>query len=266
MRKFKLIKTYPGCSVKVGTEVYKNGNYYQSNFPIESGIDHFHQPLHIVENQPEFWEEIVKEEYEILFYYSKSLEYIFKSSQFEEPQFGGNSEWQIYSIKRLSDGEIFTIGDKVFSEYVNYTINKIGIVNDKCMVSALYDTNNPNGSRLHYNLNNLKKAKQKLFTTEDGVDIFEGDIFYNTWDMKIPNKEIAVSKKKDFYNEKPVNKLYKVFSTKEAAEEYILMNKPCLSINDVRNCINQTEIDIDNEHELNYQLLQSVKQKLNGNK
>ena len=44
------------------------------------------------------------------------------------------------------------------------------------------------------------------------------------------------------------------------------MNKPCLTINDVRNCINQTEIDIDNEHELNYQLLQSVKEKLYENK
>ena len=46
------------------------------------------------------------------------------------------------------------------------------------MVSALYDTNNPNGSRLHYNLNNIKKFKQKLFTTEDSVDIFEGDEYY----------------------------------------------------------------------------------------
>ena len=56
------------------------------------------------------------------------------------------------------------------------------------------------------------------------------------------------------------------FSTKKAAEEYIFLNKPCLFINDVRNCINQTEIDIDNEHELNYQLLQLVKEKLYENK
>lgn len=33
-------------------------------------------------------------------------------------------------------------------------------------------------------------------------------------------------------NESP-NKLHKHFSTKEKAEEYIIMNKPCLSINDV---------------------------------
>ena len=79
---------------------------------------------------------------------------------------------RIHSVKR-NDGEIFTIGDKVFTEYVNYTINKIGIVNDKCMVSALYDTNNPNDSRLHYNLNNLKKLKQPLFTTEQRSEIEE---------------------------------------------------------------------------------------------
>ena len=131
-----------------------------------------------IENYPEFWQEVVEKDYEILSfklpgnnivdlkYARNNLKFMLKNS----------SVYQIYSVKRLSDDEIFTIGDKVFSEYVNYTINKIGIVNDKCMVSALYDTNNPNGSRLHYNLNNLKKLKklkQPLFTTEQRSEIEE---------------------------------------------------------------------------------------------
>lgn len=139
--------------------------------------------------------------------------------------------WKIHSVKRLSDSEIFTVGDKVFSEYVNYTINKISIVNDKCMVSALYDTNNPNGSRLHYNLNNLKKAKQPLFTTEDGVDIFEDD------EVVCFDKEdwITRNEKYKFQPFDVKDKNYLFFSTKEKAEEYILMNKPCLSLLDIFN-------------------------------
>ena len=126
-----------------------------------------------IENYPEFWEKVVEKDYEILNFISTENN-IAQLSYFTcENNFTGNNIWKIHSIKRKSDGEIFTIGDKVFSEYVNYTINKIGIVNDKCMVSALYDTNNPNDSRLHYNLNNLKKLKQPLFTTEQRSEIEE---------------------------------------------------------------------------------------------
>ena len=179
----------------------------------------------------------IKKDYEILSFISKER-CIAQLSYFTcENNFTGNDVWKIYSVKRLSDGGIFTIGDKVFSEYVNYTINKIGIVNDKCMVSALYDTNNPNGSRLHYNLNNLKKAKQPLFTTEDGVDIFEGDLFYYIKFVQYNNtlgKPFEIVKG-DYPSFEYEPQYEKYFSTKVKAEEYILMNKPCLSYNEVLN-------------------------------
>lgn len=131
-----------------------------------------------IENYPEFWKLVVEKDYEILeLSLQRSIKHQIVSALENSEDYtisllscNGN---KIHSVKRLSDGEIFTIGDKVFSEYVNYTINKIGIVNDKCMVSALYDINNPNGSRLHYNLNNFKKAKQPLFTTEQRSEIEE---------------------------------------------------------------------------------------------
>ena len=189
-----------------------------------------------IENYPEFWEEVVVEkDYEILeLSLQRSIKHQIVSALKNSENYtisllscNGN---KIHSVKRLSDSEIFTIGDKVFSEYVNYTINKIDIVNDKCMVSALYDTNNPNGSRLHYNLNNIKKSKQPLFTTEDGVDIFEGDKYFicTASLSNCINNEGIVSK---FFKPNPN---YKYFSTKEKAEEYILLNKPCLSYGDVQ--------------------------------
>jgi len=208
----------------------------------------------------EDWQEVVEKDYEILSY-SDNNNNIFREK--DNQGILHRLDFKIHSVKRLSDGEIFTIGDKVFSEYVNYTINKIDIVNDKCMVSALYDTNNPNGSRLHYNLNNIKKSKQPLFTTEDGVDIFDGDYSYGVHNSKF-----------DIVAIKHINTVYVTdnfieFSTKEKAEEYILMNKPCLSINDIiNNTLNIPAPRISKmaKEAITESLKQLVKEKLNNNK
>ena len=68
-----------------------------------------------------------------------------------------------------------------------------------------------------------------MFTTEDGVDIFEGDKYFicTASLSNCINNEGIVSK---FFKPNPN---YKYFSTKEKAEEYILMNKPVLSLNDI---------------------------------
>ena len=151
--KYKLIKEYPG-SPKLGNIIDNLENDW-------------------IENYPEFWKLVVEKDYEILSLIEDK--FIYPCDKYGKDfinQLFNTLGVSIHSVKR-KDGEIFTIGDKVFSEYINYTINKIGIVNDKCMVSALYDTNNPNDSRLHYNLNNLKKLKQPLFTTEQRSEIEE---------------------------------------------------------------------------------------------
>ena len=191
-----------------------------------------------IENYPEFWKLVVEKDYEILSLIEDK--FIYPCDKYGEDfinQLFNTLGVSIYSVKRLSDSEIFTIGDKVFTEYVNYTINKIDIVNDKCMVTALYDTNNPNDSRLHYNLNNLKKAKQPLFITEDSVDIFEGDNLYSIDNMLNIRKHLLFNARYDdntlLNNRIFFNSDYKHFSTKEKAEEYILMNKPLLSLSDV---------------------------------
>ena len=161
--KYKLIKEYPG-SPKLGyiDDLNKSGHNNQGEY-VQSMYD----------KNPEFWQEVVEKNYEILSYITIESELIKYKDLDINDDLNCDKYLKIYSVKRLSDGEIFTIGDKVFSWHVNYTINKISIINDKCMVSALYDTNNPNGSRLHYNLKNLKKVKQPLFTTEQRSEIEE---------------------------------------------------------------------------------------------
>ena len=247
MKKYKLIKEYPG-SPKLNTEIKEKGKnswHFNSDKTIINGL----QPG----KYPKFWEEVVEKDYEILTLKSKDspfpvisyeaggeyypMDYLKNSYESKEEflfYFLASEVWKINSVKRLSDGEVFTIGDRIKIGYGEQQIENFYIEEGNCKngIWAKHEIGDTN-------LCTLKHIKKPLFTTQDGVDIFEGDTFYNTWDLYKPNKEIAIKRKKDFYNEKPVNKHCIYFSSKKAAEEYILMNKPCLSINDILNILNK---------------------------
>lgn len=228
--KYKLIKEYPGSPKLSFVTSPKNDNAYYVN-------SNWIQP----ENYPEFWEQVVEKDYEIL-----SLKYIkpnnwlwdYKTNQIIKCKITdnkvnfkrSNGSWDsydsdysgfvtevfsIYSIRRLSDSEIFTIGDN--TKYG--CIDSFYIKNDHLLATTVLESNG------RY-LKELEKVKQPLFTTEDGVDIFEGDDYFKVLQetyllLNMRNANVTH------------NTTATTFSTKEKAEEYILMNKPCLSINDV---------------------------------
>lgn len=132
----------------------------------------------------------------------------------------------IHSVLRKSDGEVFTVGDKVEGGIITKFFterNSIFPVTD-------------NSSCYYPNFVDLKHTKKPLFTTDDGVDIFEGDKYYMvshiTFQWKFwgnINYEFIAGKKECNHDYKNV----KYFSTKEKAEEYILMNKPVFSLTDI---------------------------------
>lgn len=220
--KYKLIKLYPG-SPNIGTiqEVEVYDGHICTNKSWE-----------LINLYPEFWEEVVEKNYEILSYhmsglYKKGVHVIHNADRFRNPQFGGNSEWSIYSVKRVSDGEIFTIGDLLVNDYA---IKSIGLVEGAIRI---YPQNS------FYKLEYAVKAKKpKLFTTKDGVDIYEGDKY---WYLVISDSPLLPNWKPtthiaDWDSKSKTSPLGRVqFSTKEKAEEYILLNKPCLSLNDLLN-------------------------------
>lgn len=225
--KYKLIKTYPG-SPKLNSEITNKkiecpNWYYLSN----ACLSIVENP----ENYPEFWELVVEKDYEILSYITVESEIIKYKDLDINDDCNCDKYLKIHSIKRLSDNQIFTIGDFVNNRTISsFSLNWIqtgfkihcdnvgkGNINDGCF----------------FELKDLKHIKQPLFTTEDGVDIFEGDEYYyinsnfnDPW--KIINTKADCP---DIINKNDLN--YKRFSTKEKAEEYILLNKPCLSINDI---------------------------------
>lgn len=125
----------------------------------------------------------------------------------------------ISEVRRLSDGEVFSIGDEVkYSDEPNpFTIEYFHISDVGNMMAGVRS--------YRYSIDYIKKVKPALFTSDDGVDIHEGDtIWYVRKDWSYTDVEIHA---------KPSNQSCKYFSTQEAAEEFILMNKRCLSVNDV---------------------------------
>lgn len=219
---FKLIKSYPG-SPELGKEIKPHSNNDLNNPSNYYWAGSWFNPLDF----SEFWEEVIEKDYEIL---SVLLQRSDKHEIRDVSKYlntgyiealincDGN---KIHSIKRLLDNEIFTIGDKIEIRNLDSKIDSFYIKNDCLMLTSEL-------SNCGDYLNNIikRKQKQKLFISEDGVDIFEGDGFhYVSLEFKIYNR-IAT-------NDYIKLEIYKDFSTKEKAEEFIFMNKPVLSINDL---------------------------------
>jgi hypothetical protein len=209
MKEYKLIKKYPG-SPELGTIARQKEG---TNMYFFNGLQ-----IYYPGDFPEFWEEI--KEYEILSFIGGSGR-IYNSD--EVFNFGCDGGPSIFSVKRLSDGEIFTVGDEISnSKYPRFKGKIEKFKRGDSTLQVYYDGFD--------SLKDIQKVKPVLFTTHDGADVREGDRVwyfnqgYKLWDSKADPK---------FHNDE---QRFHYFSTKEAAEEYILMNKPLnLSIREICN-------------------------------
>lgn len=251
MKKYKLIKEYPG-SPKLGHIIEVSPSSPSAQF-----IEGYW--VYKIESSPEFWQEITKPEYTILsFKQNTKLEDLWINPPNSSNMWyrsGGctvpytteeileNSLYSIYSVRRESDDEVFTVGDNIGQGIIlNFKIQ-----NNRLLIS----TSKVKNYWFGFIFDNIQKnKKQPLFTTEDGVDIYEGDTYYiiNPKLNYLLTNHIAENGD-NFY------KTFIKFSTKEKAEEYILENKPCLSLNDIFNTVTW----LDNSKKL---LKELVKQKL----
>lgn len=241
MSKYRLIKKYPG-SPELGT-IASRGMGIQFEHP-NGDVDGFISSKgkdfeSLIENQPEFWEKIVEKDYQILSFKQDSLmgglwtefdhgwcqnsngrpiTYPYSYDDILNSHLNGGIRYRINSIKRLSDGEVFTVGDRIKDTLTNCITNvsEITLKDIRCFLNGV-------------NINYAEKLKQPLFTTEDGVDIYVGDRISIVLlsDMEIFTADGLVGR-----DTRPAEG-FKYFSTKEKAEEYILMNKPCLSVADI---------------------------------
>lgn len=227
--KYELIKEYPG-SPELGTIEWFECNDHGGATSKEW------RGTYCYNSYPEFWQKAEEVDYEILSFqdklnrkiitYRKSKN-VFIVEGARDDEFKGNSLQEelkyvydgyyiIHSVKRLSDGEVFTIGDKI-----NVFDSVSGVQIKSFDVRTALWVNYDGGS---CTVNIPEKLKNPLFTTEDGVEIFEGDSFSAVQLSTFHLLEKCAYKTGDGF----IN-----FSTKEKAENYILLNKPCLSLIDV---------------------------------
>jgi hypothetical protein len=135
---------------------------------------------------------------------------------------------KIKSIKRLSDGEVFTAGDKVnstlYDTKVNRKITGFEIRKEELLIQFEVV------EKYVLRLDQITKPKTPLFTTEDGVDVFEDNEF-----TIVQKHTFDTIHKAKYIPGYPDEWMY--FSTKEAAEKYISENKPKYSEKDIKEAL-----------------------------
>ena len=226
--KYKLKQWYPTIpkNWKVGDIISRRFSHYGHDvIGISSRILNFEE----VENNPDFWEKVA--DYEIISFKIPGNIHWRVNLQSNGMYDGWSKDhalnelnkgiWNIYSVKRLSDGEIFSVGDKIdckgwFGNIIKFEIinNELKIFQQQQIASSKYKP---------LSIQELIKFKQPLFKTEDGVDIYEGD----SW-IRVRLSDFSIL---GIYGD--AIGAIKTFSTKEKAEEYVLLNKPCLSIKEI---------------------------------
>lgn len=206
-----------------------------------------------IEKYPEFWEKIEEKEYEILGYKYKWNDHIY---DIKREIIGGLQSWwckedtwispetngsYIYSIKRLSDGEVFTIGDTVKHKQTSNTGKILSMYLSKC--GKIFFSTEYCNSEIGTSLRNVIKVNNPLFTTEDGVDIYERNSYYYcfTFPYYKVGKVNEARKEGDAAKGLGEKNHKKYFSTKEAAEKWIEENKPKYSKKDLKSLLDYVD-------------------------
>jgi hypothetical protein len=162
--------------------------------------------------------------------------------------------YSIYSIKRLSDNEVFSIGDKVKCSMYSTTqiIKELKVVESRNTIYVSVES-----MEWGLDVDGIIKVKDPLFTTSDDIDIYERDKYYYIVSNSIhPQNWKPLLHVTDWDNPAQPPLGFIQFSSKELAEGYVLMNKPCLSVKEL--------IDLDQKHPalFMYKLKELAKSKL----
>jgi len=205
MKKYRLKKYYPtyhGLLLEGSIAKEREDFYYVFN----EDVIGMKLSKKEVENNPEFWEEVEEKEYEIL----------------------NHRHGVIHSVRRKIDSEVFTVGDKVkHKNGATFEICNIRFWKGNLQITS--------GTGITASIKDIERWKP-LFTTEDGVDIYEGDKDFYV--VCISNEysyvPYQVFRTSNYFDNK---KEFIHFKSKEKAWEWIEENKPKFSKKDIEEAI-----------------------------
>lgn len=135
---------------------------------------------------------------------------------------------KIFQVKRLSDGEIFTVGDKVeFAPNPKYSfeIKEFFLRDDGILLAR-----SKNCAAVEDVLT-IQHAKESLYITTDGKNLYNGTACYIVWEKNWTMMP-GVFQERDYQDSIKKGEIFKIFSDKENAEKYIEENKPPFSKKD----------------------------------
>lgn len=238
------------------------------------------------EPSSEIWEEVLEKDYEIKSFigtknhlefegrivYKIRDKYYLESVNYDRISINNLSDekilktkrWEIHSIQRIIDGEIFSVGDyvKPYHFFNRAKIKKFEPEQDS--VRFIFEDNTGILLKLFPKPNHIKK-ENFYFKTEDGVEIEENTLVYRVETYCDDDQSyIPIRDNLNYFNIYKVrdNPHEHVFSTLEAANEWIFQNKPVLSYNDVWKTLGQGKDSCANVCIFNIPLEHLVKSKL----
>lgn len=206
--------------------------------------------------------EKVKKDYEIECIVKDSRNYWRQKDQLYNSELFGSyvsDKWlldnggKIYSIKRLSDSETFSIRSnyKGCPHCNTHYITSFEIINGELIVKR------EDGTVINF-ATIIPVKKEPLFITEDNIKIYEGctqRIYFVYPDFTLD----FISQYKGY----SFNPNLKYFSTEDAATQYILMNKPLLSVKEICDWYFENNRSLDSEWDYENGLKELAKKKLN---
>lgn len=228
MKKYELIKEFPG-SPKLGEIVERDilDQYVSSQCIIFQEKD--------IVRYPEYWKEIDENAFGIKsFFTNTTLTVIMNGEGYTTRTL--NDDAKIQSIVRLSDNQVFQIGDYVSLNKSWGEDNRITKITIKDNI-PVFTIESDSGHWSNYNqpLSEWSIVNKSLvFKSDDKVDVFKGDSFYIV-DIKT-NEFKSWDKDCDMYiasHISPIRPDIRVFASKKNAEEYIKFHQKTLSLADV---------------------------------
>ncbi len=195
----------------------------------------------------------------------------------------------IRTVVNLSNNQVFSLNDELATNTGVRRIQTIREINGEIVFFLTIEHGNQSHN-IHNRIlmRNAKKIPKVIYTTFDGVKIFDKSqeiwaidkrtfkrkvgqgnsigTWLNGWYTtdKVPNPKEA-----DFVNgviKKLINDRWLIFSSEEAANQFILYNTPCLSINDVAKVYKTANMDVTsslaNKYKYPIKLLEIAKQNM----